>query len=97
MDIQDGRVFLPFNKAGWLDDKAFDGRAIGAVELHLEHLSKVQLVQKFLVGGCQLNVPIDQRIREAGFATESLETFYMKGPRINSYLYLGLARSDGAR
>ena len=53
-------------------------------------------LQKRVAGGCQLNVPIGQRIREAGFATESLETFYMKGPRINSYMYLGLARPDGA-
>jgi len=48
-------------------------------------------LQKLVVGGCQLNVPIDRRIREAGFATESLETFYMKGPRLNSYMYIGVA------
>ena len=52
-------------------------------------------LQKRLVGGCRLTVPIDDRLAEAGFAVERLETFYMKGPRINSYIYLGVARKAG--
>jgi hypothetical protein len=40
-------------------------------------------------------VPIDKRIRESGFTIETMDTFYMKGPRINSYIYLGTATSDG--
>lgn len=50
-------------------------------------------LQKRLAGGCRLTVPIADRLAEAGFAVERLETFYMKGPRINSYMYLGVARA----
>ncbi len=50
-------------------------------------------LQKLVAGGCRLTVPIDERLAEAGFTVESLETFYMKGPRINSYIYLGVARA----
>lgn len=52
-------------------------------------------LQKRVACGCQLDVPIDKRIREAGFTIDTMDTFYMKGPRINSYIYLGTATSDG--
>ncbi len=52
-------------------------------------------LQKRVACGCQLTVPIDERIREAGLTIETMDTFYMKGPRINSYIYLGTARTDG--
>ena len=50
-------------------------------------------LQKLFAGGCQLTVPVEAVIREAGFEIESLENFYMEGPRINSYMYLGVGRS----
>jgi hypothetical protein len=31
-------------------------------------------------------------VRDAGFALEELETGYMKGPKLASYLYCGVAR-----
>ncbi len=52
-------------------------------------------LQKVVACGCQLDVPIEKRIREAGLTIETIDTFYMKGPRINSYIYLGTATSDG--
>jgi SAM-dependent methyltransferase len=55
-------------------------------------------LQKIVAGGCQLVVAIDEKVRAAGFAIDSLETFYMKGPRFKSYMYLGVAAkaTDGA-
>ncbi len=48
-------------------------------------------IQKIIGGGCQLVVAIDETVRAAGFEIESLETFYRKGLRIKSYMYLGVA------
>jgi ubiquinone/menaquinone biosynthesis C-methylase UbiE len=48
--------------------------------------------QRWLFGGCNLNRPMDALIVEAGFALESLERYYAKGPRPMSYFYRGVAR-----
>lgn len=45
-------------------------------------------------GGCHLNRPIDALIRSAGFAIPTLETGYVRGPRLVSYLYRGIARRE---
>lgn len=50
-------------------------------------------VQKLVSGGCQLNLKIDDLLREAGFEIEAIDNFYMKGPKIGSYMYLGVGRS----
>lgn len=48
---------------------------------------------KKLAGGCHLNRPIDSLIREAGFAIQELQTFYMpNAPRIAGFIYQGRAR-----
>jgi ubiquinone/menaquinone biosynthesis C-methylase UbiE len=50
-------------------------------------------VQNWMFGGCNVNREIDQLISNAGFAFESLEKYYaVKGPKALSYLYLGVAR-----
>jgi ubiquinone/menaquinone biosynthesis C-methylase UbiE len=49
-------------------------------------------VWRRLAGGCHLNRPIDDLIREAGFAIAEIETGYLvKGPRIATFHYLGQA------
>jgi ubiquinone/menaquinone biosynthesis C-methylase UbiE len=42
-------------------------------------------------GGCHLNRKIDAIIQGAGFELERMKNVYMKGPRVGSYLYKGLA------
>jgi hypothetical protein len=48
-------------------------------------------LQRVVGGGCQLDVPIDHRLEEAGFELSELDRFYMTGPRSMTYLYLGVA------
>jgi hypothetical protein len=45
-----------------------------------------------VAGGCHLNRPIAQLIRDAGFRVERLETGYMDGPRPMTFMYEGSAR-----
>ena len=42
-------------------------------------------------GGCNLNRPIDELIRSAGFTLEGLETRYLPGPRPMTFNYWGAA------
>lgn len=46
---------------------------------------------KPIAGGCHLNRPIDALIREAGFAVSDLQTGYMRGPRLFTFMYEGQA------
>jgi len=48
-------------------------------------------VQKRIAGGCHFNRKLDDLILSAGFKIASLENFYMKGPKIGSYMYRGVA------
>ena len=52
-------------------------------------------IQRVVGGGCHLNRKIDALVLEAGFEIERLENVYMKGPKIGTYLYKGVARSSG--
>lgn len=45
-------------------------------------------------GGCHLNRPIDEMVKNAGFRIEKLETMYIPGPRTHSYNYWGTAEAD---
>ena len=47
---------------------------------------------KQIGGGCHLNRPIEQLIRDAGFRVEQLQTGYMKGPKPMTFMYEGVAR-----
>ena len=50
-------------------------------------------LQSFMCGGCQLNRDIPALLRNAGFEIESLESSYMaSAPRTHGYVYSGLAR-----
>jgi hypothetical protein len=42
-------------------------------------------------GGCHLNRKIDGLMRDAGFRIDRLETGYIPGPRIMTFLYEGAA------
>lgn len=48
-------------------------------------------LQKRFAAGCQLDLKIDELIRSVGFEIEALENFYMKGLKVGSYMYKGLA------
>lgn len=48
-------------------------------------------LQKRLAGGCHLNRPIDRLIEGAGFRLERIDRFYVRGPKIGTYLYAGVA------
>lgn len=45
-----------------------------------------------MAGGCNINRPIDEYIRRGGFEITSLESGYLAGPKIASYMYWGVAR-----
>jgi SAM-dependent methyltransferase len=43
-------------------------------------------------GGCHLNRPIDELVRDAGFAIAELEAGYMGRPKVATFMYEGVAR-----
>jgi ubiquinone/menaquinone biosynthesis C-methylase UbiE len=49
-------------------------------------------LQKRLAGGCHLNREIDRLIEAAGLRLESIDRFYIPGPKVGTYLYAGEAR-----
>jgi ubiquinone/menaquinone biosynthesis C-methylase UbiE len=49
-------------------------------------------VWRRVAGGCRLNRPIDQLIEASGFEIPEIERGYVKGPRVGTYLYRGVAR-----
>lgn len=46
-------------------------------------------------GGCHLNRPIEALVTGAGFEVDRLETGYMTGPKLMTFMYEGMARSRG--
>jgi hypothetical protein len=44
-----------------------------------------------LSGGCHLNRKIDDLVRNAGFRIDRLETGYLRGPKIMTFMYEGSA------
>ena len=47
--------------------------------------------QKKIAGGCHLNRPIGRLLEDAGFRLERMEQFYVKGPKIGTWSYAGVA------
>jgi ubiquinone/menaquinone biosynthesis C-methylase UbiE len=47
---------------------------------------------KRLTGGCHLDRPISDLVQTAGFRIDHLETGYMRGPKMMTFTYEGLAR-----
>jgi len=52
---------------------------------------RLQPIQFRVAGGCHLNRPIAEHVSGSGLELEDLETFYEKGPKPLSYIYLGRA------
>lgn len=50
------------------------------------------LHQRF-VGGCALNRPIADSLRDAGFCIDRLDNYYLPGPKVSAYIYEGRARA----
>jgi ubiquinone/menaquinone biosynthesis C-methylase UbiE len=46
-----------------------------------------------VVGGCELNRSIADRLRAAGFCIDALENYYLPGPKVSTYIYEGRARA----
>lgn len=46
---------------------------------------------KVCAGGCHLDRPVDVLLRQAGFTLRGLQTGYMPGPRVLTFLYQGRA------
>lgn len=46
-----------------------------------------------VAGGCHLNRPIANQVRDSGLEIDELDTFYMKGPKFYGYMFLGRARA----
>jgi ubiquinone/menaquinone biosynthesis C-methylase UbiE len=49
-------------------------------------------LQMWMCGGCNLNRAMDELVTGAGFEIESLDRYYAKGPKPMAYLYRGIAR-----
>lgn len=54
---------------------------------------RLQPMHGRLAGGCHLNRPIADHVRNGGLDIETLDNFYMKGPRFFGYMFLGQART----
>jgi hypothetical protein len=52
-------------------------------------------LQKKLAGGCHLNRAIDRLLEEAGFRLDRIDRFYVRGPKIGTWLFAGEARAAG--
>jgi ubiquinone/menaquinone biosynthesis C-methylase UbiE len=48
-------------------------------------------IQRRVAGGCHLNRPIDQLVRNSGLDLIQLENYYAKGPRPFGYMFEGVA------
>lgn len=53
--------------------------------------NRLNPIQKALAGGCHINRAIGDLIGTAGFSVDPLENYFMKGPRIMTYMYEGRA------
>ena len=59
--------------------------------------ARLNPLQRFCFGGCSLDLPIDLCLENAGFEITDLETDYMPGLKVQSFLYEGVARTPGTR
>jgi SAM-dependent methyltransferase len=50
--------------------------------------------QRRVAGGCHLNRPIDQLVRDSGLELVRLENYYAKGPRPFGYMFEGVAANS---
>jgi ubiquinone/menaquinone biosynthesis C-methylase UbiE len=47
---------------------------------------------RHIAGGCHLNRPVRQLVEDAGFRIERIDSGYMKGPKVMTFMYEGCAR-----
>lgn len=52
---------------------------------------RITPVYRPFAGGCHLNRDIAASLQQAGFAIESLDNYYLRGPKVGTYLYEGRA------
>jgi ubiquinone/menaquinone biosynthesis C-methylase UbiE len=52
-------------------------------------------LQQAIAGGCHLTRKMDDLVAAAPFTIETLDTFYIKGPRTHAWFYVGTARKRG--
>jgi SAM-dependent methyltransferase len=50
-------------------------------------------LQRFAAGGCNLNRRIDDQLRDAGFCLEAVDNYYLPGPKFSAYMFEGRAHS----
>jgi len=55
--------------------------------------ARLNPLQRFCFGGCSLDLPIDLCLENAGLEITELETGYMPGLKVQSFLYEGVARA----
>jgi hypothetical protein len=48
-------------------------------------------IQQRVFGGCHLNRPIEQLVRDAGLQVDTLENYYLRGPKPLGYMFEGRA------
>lgn len=53
-------------------------------------------IQRFVGGGCNLNREIGRLIESAGFRIEVLDNHHMQGPKTHTYLYRGVAAAESS-
>jgi hypothetical protein len=51
---------------------------------------------KRIAGGCHLDRKMDDLIRSAGFQLNGIETHYMDGPKLMTFMYQGQAVPEPA-
>jgi ubiquinone/menaquinone biosynthesis C-methylase UbiE len=52
-------------------------------------------IQQYVAGGCNLDRPIDTLVQSSSLHIESINRRYIPGPKTHSYVYLGAARKAG--
>lgn len=53
--------------------------------------NRVNPIWKKIAGGCNLNRDIPKLLKQGGFEIQSMDQHYLKGPKIATYQYYGLA------
>jgi ubiquinone/menaquinone biosynthesis C-methylase UbiE len=66
------------------------GRAPDAVVAKWQ--DRLTPIWKHVAGGCHMNRPVATLVERAGFRIERLDTGYMNGPRLMTFMYEGCAR-----
>jgi ubiquinone/menaquinone biosynthesis C-methylase UbiE len=84
--VQMRRVLKPGGRFFFVEHGRADDPKVRAWQDRLNGL------QMWMCGGCNLNRPMDQLIKGAGFEIETLDKHYAEGPKPMAYVYRGIAR-----